>query len=134
MLANFSKLRNEGHKNHFRNIYQTFMKVKTINNLQYFTNLLGIAWKLDPNPGSEPVSQVRWKNRTPTLKITDRTKNFVIFSPDIWKTKLNWFTFIYEKESKVQNFVFVQIGFEKCTTNFYFENGKVGTKTATANL
>ena len=30
--------------------------------------------------------------------------------------------------------VFVQITFGKCTTNFYFENGKVNIKTTIANL
>ena len=34
----------------------------------------------------------------------------------------------------VQGLVFDQITFEKCTTNFYFENGEVGFKTAIANL
>ena len=29
--------------------------------------------------------------------------------------------------------VFVQIMFGKCTTNFYFENGKIGIKTSIAN-
>ena len=28
----------------------------------------------------------------------------------------------------------MQITFEKCTTNFYFENGKVSIKTATSTL
>ena len=34
----------------------------------------------------------------------------------------------------VQGFAFVQITFEKCTTNFYFENGEVGIKTTIVNL
>ena len=34
----------------------------------------------------------------------------------------------------LQGLVFVQVKFEKCTTNFYFENGEVGIKTAIANL
>ena len=38
------------------------------------------------------------------------------------------------KSRCVQGLAFVQITFEKCTTNFYFENGKVGIKMATVNL
>ena len=34
----------------------------------------------------------------------------------------------------VQALVFVQITFEKCTSNFYFENSKVGIKRTIANL
>ena len=38
------------------------------------------------------------------------------------------------KSKSVQGLVFVQITFEKYTTNFYFENSEVGIKTAMANL
>ena len=38
------------------------------------------------------------------------------------------------KSRYVQDLVFVQIPFEKFTTNFYFENGEVDMKTAIANL
>ena len=34
----------------------------------------------------------------------------------------------------VQGLLFVQITFDKCTTNIYFENGKVGLKTTIANF
>ena len=38
------------------------------------------------------------------------------------------------KSRGVQGFVFVQIAFEKCTTNLYFENGKVAIKTVIPNF
>ena len=38
------------------------------------------------------------------------------------------------KYSGVQGLIFVRIAFEKCTTNFYFENGEVGIKTKIGNL
>ena len=38
------------------------------------------------------------------------------------------------KRRGVQSLVFAKITFEKCTTNFYFQNDKVGIKTTTANL
>ena len=38
------------------------------------------------------------------------------------------------KVRDVPSFLFVQITFDKCTTNIYFENGKVGLKTTIANF
>ena len=38
------------------------------------------------------------------------------------------------KSRGVQSSVLVQIAFEKCTLNFYFENSEVGIKTIMANL
>ena len=38
------------------------------------------------------------------------------------------------KGSGVQDLVFVKITFEKCTTNFYFENSEDTIKTTIANL
>ena len=38
------------------------------------------------------------------------------------------------KSRSVQGLLFVKITFKKCTTNFYFENGKVGIKTTIVNL
>ena len=38
------------------------------------------------------------------------------------------------KSRGVQGLVFVQITYEKCTTNFYFENSKFGIKTTNGNL
>ena len=46
---------------------------------------------------------------------------------------LKWFIFI-KKSRGVQGLVFVEITFEKCTTNFYYENGEVGTTMAIDNL
>ena len=40
----------------------------------------------------------------------------------------------YIKRRGMQGLVFVQITFEKCTTNFYFENGEVDMKTTIAIL
>ena len=40
----------------------------------------------------------------------------------------------YIKSTGVQGLVFVQITFENCTTNFYFQNDKIDIKTAIANL
>ena len=40
----------------------------------------------------------------------------------------------YIKCGDIQGLVFVQITFEKCTTNPYFENGEVDIKTTTGNL
>ena len=40
----------------------------------------------------------------------------------------------YIKSTGVQGLVFVQIIFENCSTNFYFQNDKIGIKTAIANL
>ena len=37
------------------------------------------------------------------------------------------------KVRDVQGLLFVQITFDKCTTNIYFENSKVGLKTTSAN-
>ena len=42
--------------------------------------------------------------------------------------------YFHIKGRRVQGLVFVQITFEKCTANLYFENGVVGIKTATVNL
>ena len=38
------------------------------------------------------------------------------------------------KSGGVQSVTSVQLTFEKCTPNFYFESGKVGIKTTIANL
>ena len=38
------------------------------------------------------------------------------------------------KSKGVQGLIFFQITFEKCNTNFYFQNREVGTKTAIAYL
>ena len=38
------------------------------------------------------------------------------------------------KSRDVQDLFFVQVTFEKCTTNFNFENGEAAMKTATTNL
>ena len=38
------------------------------------------------------------------------------------------------KSRGVQGFVFGQIAFEKCTTNLYFENGKVAIKMIVPNF
>ena len=40
----------------------------------------------------------------------------------------------YIKSRGMQGLVFVQIWFEKCTTNFYFENGEIGIKTTITKL
>ena len=37
------------------------------------------------------------------------------------------------KSRDVQGLVFVQITFEKCTTNLFFEDGKVSIETTTTN-
>ena len=37
------------------------------------------------------------------------------------------------KVRDVQGLLFVQITFDKCTTNIYFENSKVGLKATSAN-
>ena len=37
------------------------------------------------------------------------------------------------KSRSVPDLAFMQRAFEKCTRNFYFENGEVGLKRATAN-
>ena len=38
------------------------------------------------------------------------------------------------KSRGVQGIIFVHITFEKCTTNFYFQNSEVGIKKAIANF
>ena len=42
-------------------------------------------------------------------------------------------TIIKETLAQVQVLVLVQIVFEKCIENLYFENGEIGIKTTTAN-
>ena len=42
--------------------------------------------------------------------------------------------YFHMKSRGLQGLVVVEITFEKVTTNFYFENGEVGIKTAIANL
>ena len=63
----------------------------------------------DPDPGPEKT-RTPWKNRT------SRTKTYHIKSRD------------------VQDLVFMQITFENCTLNFYFENSEIGIKKTIANL
>ena len=44
------------------------------------------------------------------------------------------FVICHMKSRGVQGLILVEITFEKYTTNFYFENDKVSTKTTIANL
>ena len=74
-----------------------------------------------------PIKRTCWKSRI--LK----TENVAIYlqshERQCWSDS---FSYMYSRD--VQGFVFAQITFKKCTTNFYFQNGKVDIKTVIANL
>ena len=85
------------------------------------------------------------KNRTRTLALRKNLKNLRVgntgpqglktlpFVSNLMKDNIGVIHF-HIKYPGVQALVFVQITFEKCTSNFYFENSKVGIKRTIANL
>ena len=87
--------------------------------------VLCIVLKPDPDPGSKK-KRTPWKNQSQGLK----TLSF--FSSNI-KENVEVIHF-HVKSRSVQDLVFVQITFENCRLNFYFENSEIVIKKTIVNL
>ena len=89
--------------------------------LSFFTKITK-QWATSKNRIRTPTLKLRRngpsENRTCWKILTVRPKSVAICLV-IWKIMLQWFMF-FEKSRGVQDIVFVQITFEKCTTNLYF--------------
>ena len=89
--------------------------------------------KMDPylDPGTE-------KNRPPKNRPVGKTgfkrmKTLSFVSRKCWKKMSKWIISI-QKVAVCKALLSSKNTFENCTTNFYFEHGKVGIKTENANL
>ena len=92
-----------------------------------------LTWTLDQRKNSHPKKCTHWKNRTSRPNILLSGVKPLPFVSGCMKDNVEVIHF-HIKSRGAQGLVFVQITFEKYSTNFYFENGEVGVKTTIANL